>query len=88
MQDLRSAFTFLFCKSVVVAVILKKYAALMEIDWGLSNKDLSKKFIVPKNTLSTWEKNRKKTIAAFKSSGGAKRQWRKEGTYKQVNLVC
>ena len=88
MQDLRSAFTFLFCKSAVVAVILKKYAALMEIDWGLSNKDVSKKFIVPKNTLSTWEKNRKKIIAAFKSSGGAKRQWIKEGTYEQVNLAC
>ena len=35
-----------------------KYAALMEIDRGLSNKDVSKKFNVPKNTLSSWKKIR------------------------------
>ena len=51
-----------------------KYAALMEIDRRLSNKDASKKFNVPKNTLSTWKKDREKIIAAFKSSGGTKRQ--------------
>ena len=50
-----------------------KYAALMEIDRGLSNKDVSKKFNVPKNTLSMWKKNREKIIATFKSSGGTKR---------------
>ena len=33
-----------------------KYAALMEIDRGLSNKDVSKKFNVPKSTLSMWKK--------------------------------
>ena len=65
-----------------------KYAALMEIDRGFSNKDASKKFNDPKNALSTWKKNREKIIAAFKSSGGSKRQRIKEGTYEQVNLAC
>ena len=58
-----------------------KYAALMEIDRGLSNKDVSKRFNVPKNTLSTWKKNSEKIIAAFKSSAGTKRQRIKEGAY-------
>ena len=49
---------------------------------------MSKKFNVPKNTLSTWKKNRGKKIAAFKSSGGNKRQRVKEGIYEQVYLAC
>ena len=65
-----------------------KYAALIDIDRGLSNKDVSKKFNVPKNTLSSRKKIREKTIPAFKSSGGTKRQRIKEGTYEQVNLAC
>ena len=32
--------------------------------------------------------NREKIIAAFKSSGGTKRQRIKEGRYEQVNVVC
>ena len=62
-----------------------KYAALMEIDRGFSNKDVSEKFNDPKIALSTWKKNREKIITAFKSSGGSKRQRIKEGTYEQVN---
>ena len=65
-----------------------KHAALMEIERGAANKDVSKKFNVPKNTLSTWKKNRDKIVTACKSSGGTKRQRIKEGTYEQVNLAC
>ena len=65
-----------------------KYAALMEIEGGHTNKHVSKKFNVPKNTVSTWKKNKDKIVAAFKSSGGTKRQRIKEGTYEQVNLAC
>lgn len=65
-----------------------KYAALKELERGVSNKDVSEKFNIPKNTLSTWKKNKDKIIAAFKSSGGTKRQRIKEGTYEHVNLAC
>ena len=34
------------------------------------------------------EKELENIIAAFKSSGGTKRQQIKEGTYEQVNLAC
>ena len=60
----------------------------MEIERGFANRDVSKKFNVPKNTLSTWKKNREKIVTAFKSSGGTKRQRIKEGTNEQVNLAC
>ena len=65
-----------------------KYVALMEVDRGLSNKDVAKKSNVPKDTLSIWNKNREKIIAEFKSNGGTKTQRIKEGIYRQVNLVC
>ena len=65
-----------------------KYAAFMEIDWALSNTDVSKKIDVPKNTPSTWKKNREEIIAASKNSGVTKRQRTKEETYEQVNLAC
>ena len=61
-----------------------KYAALKELERGVSNKDVSEKFNIPKNTLSTWKKNKDKIIAAFKSSGGTKRQRIKE---KLTNML-
>ena len=60
----------------------------MEIEQGVANKEVSKKFNVLKNTLSTWKKNRDKTVTAFKSGAGTKRQQVKEGAYEQVNLSC
>ena len=60
----------------------------MESERGVANKDVSKKFNVPKTTLSTWKKNRDKIVTAFKSCGGTKRQRIKEGTYEQVSLAC
>ena len=65
-----------------------KYAALIEIDQGLSNKDVSKKFNVPKNTLPTWKKTREKIIATFKTSRETRKKRIKEGIYKHVNLPC
>ena len=45
-----------------------KYAALMEIEQGVAYKEVSKKFYLLKNTLSTWKKNRDKIVTAFKSN--------------------
>ena len=65
-----------------------KYAALMKTEQGVANKDVCKKFNVPKNPLSMWKKNRDKIVAVFKSSGGTKRQRINEGIYVQANLAC
>ena len=57
-----------------------KYAAFLEIEEEVTKKVVSKKLNVPKNTLSTWKKNRYKIVTALKSSGGTKTQWIKERT--------
>lgn len=61
-----------------------KYKALLEFEKGKSNKDVSKLFGVPANTLSTWKKNKSKIFEAFqKGSTSTKRV--KVDTYDQVN---
>ena len=39
----------------------------MEIERGIANKDVSKKFNVTKNTLTTWKKNKDKIVTALKA---------------------
>ena len=36
-----------------------KYKALKELEKGVPHKDVAQMFQVPKNTLSTWKKNKK-----------------------------
>ena len=65
-----------FCKMASLAASTKrghnektlkvKYDALIQLERGMSNKDVARNFIVAKNTLSTWKKNKEKIIAAFK----------------------
>ena len=58
---------------VVVLFILKmlvagkrKYQALKDLQKRESNKDAAAKYNVPKNTLSTWVKNKEKLFYALK----------------------
>ena len=46
-----------------------KWIALIELERGAPNKDISKRFDAPKKTLPTWKKSRHKIVTAFKSSG-------------------
>ena len=48
------------CKS-----LQEKYQALKELENGFSNKDLAVKYDVPRSTVSTWVKNKKKIVEAF-----------------------
>ena len=45
----------------------KKYEALMDLKSGMRNTEVSVKYGVPKNTVSTWKKNSDKIIAARES---------------------
>ena len=65
-----------------------KYDALIQLERGMSNKDVERNFNVARNTLSTWKKNKEEIIAAFKSSGGTKRQRINKGRYEDVNVAC
>ena len=89
---------FFFCKMASLAAGTKrghskkmlkvKYDALIQFERGMSNKGVARNFNAAKNTLSTWKKNKEKIIAAFKSSGGTKRQRINKGRYKDVNVAC
>ena len=60
-----------------------KYEALLELEKGKTNKEVSKFFNVPPNTLSTWKKNKDKIFDAFRQGNLAKMV--KVDTYDQVN---
>ena len=48
--------------------LVEKCNILREIEKGMTNKDASKKFGVPKNTISTWKKNSDKLFDALEKS--------------------
>ena len=67
------------------AQILKvKHDAMMQLEQGISNKEVAIIFNIPANTLSKWQK-KDNIVNAFKSSGRTKRQRIKQGTYEYIN---
>ena len=52
---------------------------------GESNKDVAAKYNVPKNTLSTWVKNKEKLFDALKKETNVKRQQLKSGNHEFVD---
>ena len=62
----------------------EKCQALKDLDKGESNKDVAAKYNVPKNTLSTWVKNKEK-LDALKKETNVKRQKLKSGNHELVD---
>lgn len=60
-----------------------KYTALMELEKGVSAKDIAAQYGVPKSTLSTWKKNKSKIFEQFNSGKVSKRI--KPEKYDQIN---
>ena len=52
---------------------------------GESNKDVAAKYNIPKNTLSTWVKNKEKLFGALKKVTNVKRQKLKSGNHELVD---
>ena len=50
-----------------------KYKTLKELEKGIPHKDVAQMFQVPKNTLSTWKKNKEKIYKCYESGLGATR---------------
>ena len=65
----------------------EKFQALRELEKGLSNKDIAEKYSVPRNTISTWIKNKSKYFAALEQSSN-KRKKLKYSDYERVDHVC
>ena len=64
--------------------LIQKYQIIRQIEKGMTNKEASEKFGVPKNTISTWMKNKDKLFEGLEqSSSGAKKMRRCD--YEQVD---
>ena len=46
-----------------------KCKALKDLEKGMTNKDVAAKYGVPKNTLSTWVKNKHKSTTSLEEKG-------------------
>ena len=63
----------------------EKCQALQDLEKGRSNKDVAAKYGVPKNTLSTWVKNKEKLVNALEKGTNVKRQKLKTGNHELVD---
>ena len=63
----------------------EKCQALKDLEKGMSNKDVSAKYNVPKNTLSTWLRNKKKLMDSLETGANAKRQKLRTGSFDLVD---
>ena len=68
-------------------ILRKKCQALKDLEKRESNKDVAAKYNVPKNTLSTWVKNKEKRFAALEKGTNVKRQKLKSDNHKLVDQV-
>ena len=62
----------------------EKCQALKDLEKGESNKDVATKYKVPKNTLSTWVKNKEKLFDALKKGTNVNGQKLKSGSHELV----
>ena len=63
----------------------EKCQALKNLEKGESNKNVAAKYNVPKNTLSTWVKNKEKLSDALKKGSNVKRQKLESGNHELVD---
>ena len=63
----------------------EKCQTLKDLEKGESSKDVAGKYNVPKNTLSTWVKNKEKHFDALKKGTNFKRQKLKSGNHELVD---
>ena len=65
--------------------IKDKYNALKEIGDGNPKSKVALKYGIPKNTLSTWFKNKEKIFDAVKKGNNTKRQRLREGSFAHLD---
>ncbi|XP_065647138.1 tigger transposable element-derived protein 4-like [Hydra vulgaris] len=66
--------------------IIEKCKALKDLETGMSNKEVAKKYGVPRNTLSTWIKNKTKLLTSLEKNGTkSKRKKLRSGNFKNVD---
>ena len=66
--------------------LTKKCQALRDLENGISNKNVAEKYGVPKNTVSTWLKNKEKLFTALEKSSNKRKKVR-ESNYPDIDNV-
>ena len=74
-------------RKLAVKTLAEKCQALKELENGTSNKEIAEKYGVPKNTVSTWVKNKEKLFAALLETSSNKRKKIRESNYADVDNV-
>ena len=64
--------------------LIQKCQIIRQIEKGMTNKEASEKFGVPKNTISTWMKNKDKLFEGLEQSSSDAEQMRR-CDYEQVD---
>ena len=65
--------------------IKDKYSALKEVEDEKVKSQVAPKHGIPKNTLSTWLKNKDKILEATKKGSNSKRQRLRQGTFANLD---
>ena len=66
--------------------ITERYDALKKVEEGSSKSQVAVKYGIPKNTLSTWIKNKKNIFESMKTQGNkSKRRRLKQGTFANLD---
>ena len=65
--------------------IKDKYNALKEVEDGKTKSQVTVKYGIPRNTLSTWLKNKDKIFEATKKGSSSKRQRLRQGTFANLD---
>ena len=73
-------------RKLAVKTLAEKCQALRDLENGISNKNVAEKYGVPKNTVSTWLKNKEKHFTSLKKSSNKRKKVR-ESNYPDTNNV-
>ena len=65
--------------------IKDKYSALKEVEDGKTKSQIAIKYGKPKNTWSTWLKNKDKILEVTKKGSNSKWQWLRQGTFTNLD---
>ena len=73
-------------RKLAVKTLAEKYQALRDLENSISNKNVAEKYGVPKNTVSTWLKNKEKLFTALEKSLNKRKKVR-ESNYPDIDNV-
>ena len=73
-------------RKLAVETLAEKCQALRDLENGISNKNVAEKYGVPKNTVSTWLKNKEKLFTTLEKSSNKRKKVR-ESNYPHIDNI-